>query len=131
MLQLACTVGAALEMLIHFRRDRDQSGGQVRHQFANFVAFHNCFLHTNSLSCPRKSFVSAEQQRLNGGFAQLQNIRNLAIIHLLILVHDDRDPLPFGQCLHPLPDGGQALPPDNRLFGSRRSSGMSIVSPLS
>src|SRR5208282_450127 len=44
-----------------------------------------------------QGFVGAEQQRLGGGLAQFQHARNLAIIHLLILVHNDRDALALGQ----------------------------------
>src|SRR5271155_3925036 len=54
LVQLARAASAGLEMLIYFGRDRVQAGGQFRHQFANFIAFHDNILHTNSFSCTRK-----------------------------------------------------------------------------
>src|SRR5271157_6099022 len=68
-------------------------------------------------------FVRAEQQRLGGGFAQLQHAGNLAVIHLLILVHDYGHALALGQCVYLAADGRQPLPLQYLLFGAERLVG--------
>src|SRR5271169_3234992 len=56
-------------------------------------------------------FVGAEQQRLGGRLAQLEHFGDLPVVHVLVLVHDDRQPLPLGQRLYFLADRRQPFPP--------------------
>jgi len=101
------------DVLVDLRRRSAHASGQVWQQFANLIAIHTAFLYfpENELfQLLTQRFICAKQQRLSGGLAQLQHARNLAVIHLLILVHDDSNALALRQCVYHAADGGPAAP---------------------
>src|SRR5712691_3872517 len=92
---------------------------QLDFMTASFVQKLSCALH-KLFELFAQRFVGAKQQRLGGGLAQLQNVGNLAIVHLLILVHHHRHSLPLGQGSHTPANGGQTLLLQQVLFGAGR-----------
>src|ERR1700691_1251903 len=80
------------------------------------------FLHKLFQLFPQ-SLVCAEQQRFRRRLAQLQNIGNLLVIHLLVLMHDHSQFLPLWQGLHFAPDCQHPLPPHQSFFGRHRVVG--------
>src|SRR5262245_56209150 len=69
---------------------------------------HDCSSYKFLQPLPQR-LIGAEEQCLSGGLAQLQDGGDLAIIHPLILVHQDRCPLLFREGHDLLLDGRQAL----------------------
>src|ERR1700747_1813232 len=54
--QRPCTIRAGAQMVINLWLSDDESGGQVRKQFANFIALHKSFLFRRILSVASAKF---------------------------------------------------------------------------
>jgi len=77
-----------------------------------------------------QGLVGAEEQRLGGGLAELEDVADLFVVHALVLVHEDGHALVFGQGEDVLADGVETLAAEQAVFGAGRTVGEVGVVPV-